>query len=66
MGKTRLRTVRQVADELGLATVTIRTWMAQRRLPYIRLGRSVRIPEAGIQHLIERGTVPSLERGDRR
>jgi excisionase family DNA binding protein len=63
MGETQLRTVRQTAEELGLAMVTIRTWMAQRKLQYIRLGRSVRIPDAEIRRLIERGTVPSLERG---
>ena len=62
MSDRQLRTVRQVAEELGLAPVTIRTWMAQRRLRYIRLGRAVRIPVGEIQRLIETGTVPSLER----
>lgn len=62
MSERQLRTVRQVAEELGLAPVTIRTWMAQRRLRYIRLGRAVRIPAGEIQRLIDAGTVPTLER----
>ena len=62
MSDRQLKTVRQVAEELGLATVTIRTWMAQRRLRYVRLGRSVRIPDSEVRRIIDSGTVPSLER----
>ncbi len=63
MTEEQLKTVRQVAGELSMAPVTIRTWMAQRKLRYVRLGRAVRIPAAEVQRLIESGTVPNLERG---
>jgi excisionase family DNA binding protein len=62
MNHLQLRTVRQVAEELGLATVTIRTWMAQRKLKYIKLGRSVRIPDSEVRRIVDAGTVPCLER----
>ena len=62
MNDQQLRTVRQVAEELGLATITIRTWMAQRKLKYVRLGRSVRIPAAEVRRIVDSGTVPTLER----
>jgi excisionase family DNA binding protein len=62
MNHLQLRTVRQVAEELGLATVTIRTWMAQRKLKYVKLGRSVRIPDSEVRRIIDTGTVPCLER----
>jgi excisionase family DNA binding protein len=62
MGEKQLRTVRQVAEELGLAPVTVRTWMAQRRLSYVRLGRAVRIPASEVQRILDSGTVPTLER----
>jgi excisionase family DNA binding protein len=52
-------TVRQAAEELNVSVHTVRAWMAQRRLGYVRLGRAVRIPEAEIRRLLERGTVPA-------
>jgi excisionase family DNA binding protein len=52
-------TVRQAAQELNVSIHTIRAWMAQRRLGYVRLGRAVRIPETEIRRLLERGTVPA-------
>lgn len=58
-----LLTVRQVADHLGLREGTIYEWVAARRLPVVRLGRSVRIPAAAVATLIAENTVP--ERGDR-
>jgi excisionase family DNA binding protein len=54
-----LKTVQQAADELALAPVTIRTWLAQRKLKYVKLGRSVRIPASEIERLINENTVPS-------
>ena len=53
------RTVEQAADELNVATSTIRAWIAQRRLGHVRLGRAVRIPAAEIQRLLEAGYVPA-------
>lgn len=53
-----LKSVVQVARELGLATVTVRSWLAQRRISYVKLGRSVRIPDSEVERLIEEGTVP--------
>jgi excisionase family DNA binding protein len=58
------RTVRQAADELGLSAATIRAWVRQRRIGYIRLGRAVRIPASEIHRLIEHGSVPPIL-GDR-
>lgn len=62
MGGRQMMTVREVAEELGLAPVTIRTWMAQRKVQYVRLGRSVRIMASEIRRLVDSGTVPPLER----
>jgi excisionase family DNA binding protein len=58
----RLRTIEQVANELGLAEVTIRSWVAQRRLEHVKLGRSVRIPISEVERIIEEGTVPARRR----
>lgn len=59
--QTRLLTLRQASEELGVAVVTLRTWAAQRRVAVVRLGRAVRIPQSEIDRLIQRGTVPARE-----
>jgi excisionase family DNA binding protein len=61
MNTRALNTVEQAAEKLGLAEATVRAWMAQRRIEYIKLGRAVRVPESEIERLIAAGTVPSRE-----
>ena len=57
MSSEQARTVREAAEELGLSTATIRAWIRQRRIGYVRLGRAVRIPAVEIRRLLERGMV---------
>jgi excisionase family DNA binding protein len=52
-----VRTIAQTAEELGLSPATIRAWIRQRRIGYVRLGRAIRIPASEIQRIVERGTV---------
>lgn len=52
------RTVEQAAIELNLSQATIRSWIAQRRLGHVRLGRAIRIPANEIQRVLEAGYVP--------
>ena len=52
------RTVEQAAAELNLSRATIRAWIAQRRLGYVRLGRAIRIPADEILRMLEVGYVP--------
>lgn len=54
------RTVPEAASELNLSVHTIRSWIAQRRLGYVRLGRAIRIPASEIAQVVERGRVPAL------
>jgi excisionase family DNA binding protein len=56
----RLLSLSQVSEELGVATVTLRRWVSQRRIAVVRLGRAVRVDQGEIERLIERGTVPAL------
>ena len=44
----------------GLSPATIRAWIRQRRIGYVRSGRAVRIPSGEIRRLVERGTVPAI------
>jgi excisionase family DNA binding protein len=54
--------VADLASELGLAPITIRTWLRRGVLEYVKLGRSVRIPNRSVNDLLRRGTVPKKER----
>ena len=58
-----LLTVDQAAERLGLKPATIRFWIWQRKIRFVRIGRAVRIPVAVVEDIIERGTVPA-RRGD--
>lgn len=53
------RTVEQAAEDLNLSPSTVRAWIAQRRLGFIRLGRAVRIPSAEIDRVLNDGFVPA-------
>jgi excisionase family DNA binding protein len=59
------KTVREAADELGLSPATVRAWIRQRRIGYVRLGRAVRIPGAEIRRVVGRGTVPAIDEATR-
>ncbi len=59
-------TVRETAGALGLSESTIRSWLAQRRLGFVRLGRAIRIPVEEIDRVLAEGAVPAKERRDGR
>ena len=54
------RTVPEAAKELKVSEATIRSWVGQRWIGYVKLGRSVRIPGAEIRRKLESGYVPPL------
>jgi len=58
----RLLSVKETAEALGMRESTIRAWLAQRRLPRVRCGRSVRVPLDEIEKFIAEHTVPARER----
>jgi excisionase family DNA binding protein len=51
----RLLTVREAAGRLGLKECTIRRKILERRIVYVKNGRSVRIPVEAVEDLIEAG-----------
>jgi excisionase family DNA binding protein len=59
-GRTRLVSISDAAKELGLAPVTLRSWIAKRRIASVKLGRSIRIPSSELDRLVERGAIPAL------
>ncbi len=57
------RTVPEAARALGVSVHTIRAWIAQRRIGYLKLGRAVRIPQAEIDRILRDAAVPAAPRG---
>jgi excisionase family DNA binding protein len=55
---SRLVTVTQFAELLGLKESTIRAWIARRRIGIVRLGRAIRVPLEEADRLIAEGTIP--------
>lgn len=55
-----LLTVTQAAELLQVSPRTIRGWLLKRRIAFIKLGRSVRIPRRELERLIQAGTMARL------
>jgi len=67
MSDERLLTVRQVAERLGLKEATIRQMISQRRIDTVRPSlRAVRIPEAAVQRILEKGFRPAISAWQRK
>ena len=56
---TRLISVQEAALRSSYKDGTIREWVNKRRLPHVRIGRAIRIPEDALDEFIARNTVPA-------
>jgi excisionase family DNA binding protein len=56
---SKLLTIPQAAERLGLKPATVRFWVWTRKGEHVKIGRAVRIPEHAIERIIEQGTVPA-------
>ena len=54
-----LATINEAADELSVKPVTVRKWVAERRLPHVRMGRAIRIPREVLRRFVEENTIPA-------
>jgi excisionase family DNA binding protein len=60
---SRLLTVDQAAECLGVKPATIRSWILRReKLEIVKVGRLVRITEKSIQKFIDENTIPPREK----
>ena len=60
----KLLTVFEAEARTGRKASTWRRDILERRVPYVKIGRSVRIPEEAIEDLIARGFRPAVENGE--
>jgi excisionase family DNA binding protein len=61
----KLLDVNGAAERLGVSPFTVRAWLRQRRLAYVKLGRRVLVPENAIIRFIEMNTVAAHEQDSR-
>jgi excisionase family DNA binding protein len=59
--RTKLKSLPQAAEELGITVSCLRSWIYRRSVPYVKVGRAVRIAEGTIERIIADGTVPARE-----
>ena len=64
--EARLFTVKEAARYLGTTSATIYTKIWRREIPFIKLGRSVRLDIHDLDEMIDRGRVGSHEIGPHR
>lgn len=60
----RLLTVKEAAARTGHKEATWRAWILLRKVPYHKVGRSVRIAESDLTRMIEESRIPA--KGERR
>lgn len=51
--------VSETAALLSEKEPTLRKWILLRKIPYVKIGRTVRIPESAIRALLAAGRVPA-------
>ncbi len=61
MQSEQLLRIPEVAEQLTLRPVTIRAWLVRRKLAYLRIGRSIRIPRSEVDRVLSEGMVPRRE-----
>ena len=63
METKNMLTVEEMAKELGLKSPTVRDWMAEHKIAYVKLGtKAVRIPRSELERLLREGLVPARSR----
>lgn len=58
--KSKLIRVPQAAERLAVRESTIRKMIFEKRLPVVRIGRTVTIPEDAIEKMVADGYSPAL------
>ena len=60
MKVSKLLTVEDVADRFKVKVQTVRRWILERRIDYIKHHRSVRIPSEVVERMIAEGYRPAI------
>jgi excisionase family DNA binding protein len=61
MNNGRFLTVKQVSEITGWKESTVRARILRRLIPFYKLGRSVRVSQEDLAHMIETARMPARE-----
>lgn len=61
MAISRLLTLRECSERTGHRESTWRAWILHRKVPFYKVGRSVRVAESDLQRMIEQARIPARE-----
>jgi excisionase family DNA binding protein len=61
MAAGKLLTLRECSERTGHRESTWRAWVLHRKIPFYKVGRSVRIAETDLEQLIEQSRIPARE-----
>lgn len=61
MSVGRLLTLRECSERTGHRESTWRAWVLHRRIPFYKVGRSVRVAEVDLQRMVEQSRIPARE-----
>ena len=56
-GRGSLLTVKQAADYLGISVYTMRNWLSQRRLTFLKVGRCTRLEQTDLEEFAQKNKV---------
>lgn len=57
MPEGKLLRVIEVAERLGLRETTVRSWLADGRLPRVKIGsKAIRVPQEAVERIIREGS----------
>jgi excisionase family DNA binding protein len=60
---TELVSVKEAAEAMRLSPHTLRAWIIQRRVPFVRLGRRVLLRREDMEALIDKNLVEAQDKG---
>ena len=52
-----MKTVAEICEILQVGEMTVRRWIAQKKLPAVRVGKLVRVPADEFQRFLEAGRI---------
>ena len=64
-GVDHLLTIEVLAEKLHIAVKTVYAWVAQKRIPFTRLGRRLYFSELAIEALLSANEAPARSQGNR-
>ena len=59
---TELLDLREGSKQLHLSIFTLRSWVSQRRIPFVRLGRRVLLRKEDLEALVNKNLIEAQEK----